>query len=46
MGIATSEPGERLEELVKRADLRMFEAKRAHYSSTVHDRRRDDSTAA
>jgi diguanylate cyclase (GGDEF)-like protein len=46
MGIATSEPGERLEELVKRADLRMFEAKRAHYSATLHDRRRNDSTAA
>jgi diguanylate cyclase (GGDEF)-like protein len=46
MGIATSEPGERMEDVVKRADLRMFEAKRAHYSETTCDRRRDDSTAA
>jgi diguanylate cyclase (GGDEF)-like protein len=46
MGMATSEPGERLEEVVKRADLRMFEAKRAHYSLTAYDRRRDDPTAA
>jgi len=33
MGLATSEPGERLESVVKRADLRMYEAKRAYYAS-------------
>lgn len=33
MGLATSEPGERLEAVVKRADLRMYEAKRAYYAS-------------
>ncbi len=33
MGLATSEPGERLESVVKRADLRMYEAKRAYYTS-------------
>jgi diguanylate cyclase (GGDEF)-like protein len=44
MGAATSHPGERLEDVVKRADLVMFEAKRAHYSD-VNDRRRH-STAA
>jgi diguanylate cyclase (GGDEF)-like protein len=31
MGAATSEPGERLEAVVKRADLLMYEAKRAYY---------------
>lgn len=40
VGIATSRPGERLEAVVKRADLLMLEAKRAHYSDTAHDRRR------
>ncbi|MBM6594260.1 sensor domain-containing diguanylate cyclase [Microvirga pudoricolor] len=39
MGAATSEPGERLEEVVKRADLRMYEAKRAHYSMLPNERR-------
>lgn len=33
MGMATSEPGERLEAVVKRADLQMYEAKRAYYAS-------------
>lgn len=33
MGVATSEPGERLEAVVKRADLLMYEAKRAYYAS-------------
>ena len=32
MGLATSEPGERLEAVVKRADLAMLEAKRAFYA--------------
>ena len=39
IGIATSEPGERLEDVVKRADLRMLRAKRAFYAQTDHDRR-------
>lgn len=42
MDIATSRPGERLEAVVKRADLLMLEAKRAHYSDTEHDCRRID----
>jgi diguanylate cyclase (GGDEF)-like protein len=33
MGMASSEPGERLEAVVKRADLLMYEAKRAYYAS-------------
>ena len=32
IGIATSAPGERLEEVVKRADAAMYAAKRAYYS--------------
>jgi hypothetical protein len=39
MGLATSQPGERLEAVVKRADLAMFEAKRRHYADATHDRR-------
>jgi diguanylate cyclase (GGDEF)-like protein len=48
VGIATSRPGERLEAVVKRADLLMLEAKREHYSESEHDRRRvdKDSSAA
>jgi len=33
MGMATSEPGERLESVVRRADLMMYEAKRAYYAA-------------
>ncbi|MEZ0170154.1 diguanylate cyclase domain-containing protein [Microvirga sp. TS319] len=33
MGLATSKQGERMEAVVKRADLRMYEAKRAHYAA-------------
>jgi diguanylate cyclase (GGDEF)-like protein len=40
MGLATSEPGERLEAVVKRADLEMLEAKRRFYEDPEHDRRR------
>ena len=40
MGMATSEPGERLEAVVKRADLSMLEAKREHYSQAEPVRRR------
>ena len=32
MGAATREPGERLEDVVKRADLKMYEAKRAYHA--------------
>lgn len=40
MGVATSEKGERLEAVVKRADLAMLEAKREHYTQVENDRRR------
>jgi diguanylate cyclase (GGDEF)-like protein len=40
MGAATSRGGERLEDVVKRADLLMFEAKRVYYSSEAYERRR------
>jgi diguanylate cyclase (GGDEF)-like protein len=40
MRIATGERGERLEAVVKRADLDMLETKRRHYSDAAHDRRR------
>jgi diguanylate cyclase (GGDEF)-like protein len=39
MGAATPEPGERLESVSRRADLAMYEAKRAHYHALDHDRR-------
>ncbi|QRM31009.1 sensor domain-containing diguanylate cyclase [Microvirga sp. VF16] len=35
MGAATSQPGERLETVVKRADLLMYEAKRAYYAAAA-----------
>jgi diguanylate cyclase (GGDEF)-like protein len=35
MGVATSQPGERLEAVVKRADLLMYEAKRAYYATAA-----------
>jgi diguanylate cyclase (GGDEF)-like protein len=40
MGIATAEPGERLEAVVKRADLAMLGAKREHYARGEPERRR------
>lgn len=46
MGAATSRPGERLESVVKRADLVMYEAKRAHYAALGKDRRRDAARRA
>ena len=46
MGAATSQPGERLEAVAKRADLAMFEHKRAHYARAVDDLIRATSTAA
>jgi diguanylate cyclase (GGDEF)-like protein len=39
MGIATSQPGERLEAVVKRADLAMLQAKREHYAQAESERR-------
>ncbi len=46
MGIATASHGERLEFVVKRADLAMLEAKRQHYFGTEHDRRRSQPLRA
>ncbi len=40
MGLATAHPGERMEHVVKRADLAMLAAKRNHYMELLHDRRR------
>jgi GGDEF domain-containing protein len=45
VGAATSEPGERLEDVVKRADMLMFDAKRAYYATT-YACPRDSSSAA
>ena len=42
MGAATSAPGERLEETVRRADLAMYEAKRDFYTTVANDRRQRD----
>jgi diguanylate cyclase (GGDEF)-like protein len=39
MGMATSQPGERLEAVVKRADLEMLAAKREHYAQNEPGRR-------
>jgi diguanylate cyclase (GGDEF)-like protein len=39
MGAATSRPDDRLESVVKRADMRMFQSKREFYSSLENDRR-------
>ncbi|WP_206454705.1 sensor domain-containing diguanylate cyclase [Aurantimonas marina] len=39
LGLATAGPDERLEEVVKRADMRMYEAKRLHYLKAGLDRR-------
>jgi diguanylate cyclase (GGDEF)-like protein len=40
MGFATGYSGERMEAVVKRADLAMLDAKRLHYLGLQHDRRR------
>ena len=45
MGLATSQPGERLEAVVRRADLLMYEAKREYYSAAEADRRRRNAAA-
>ncbi|HWT29882.1 MAG TPA: diguanylate cyclase [Propylenella sp.] len=39
VGVATTRPGEPLEQVAKRADARMYEAKRAHYAQPRSDRR-------
>ena len=38
-GIATSRPGERLEQVAKRADMKMLEEKRLYYLQTNRNRR-------
>jgi diguanylate cyclase (GGDEF)-like protein len=45
MGAATSRPGERLEAVAKRADLLMFQAKRAYYLASENDRRQSGAGA-
>jgi diguanylate cyclase (GGDEF)-like protein len=40
MGLATAHQGERMEAVVKRADLAMLDAKRQHYFESENDRRR------
>ncbi len=39
LGAATSRPGERLEDVARRADERMYVAKRLHHSALENDRR-------
>lgn len=46
VGTATSEPGERLESVARRADAAMYEAKRAYYSRPARERRRGGSGKA
>jgi hypothetical protein len=46
MGAATSQPGERLEAVAKRADMAMFNQKRAHYSQAMQARRARQAPAA
>jgi diguanylate cyclase (GGDEF)-like protein len=45
MGAATSRTGERLEDVIKRADLRMLRAKRAHYAEAEANRMRAEDAA-
>jgi PAS domain-containing protein len=45
MGIATTRPGERLEAVAKRADLLMFEQKRAYHAEELSGRLRRTGTA-
>ena len=46
IGVATSRPGDRLEDVVKRADGLMYQEKRAYYATEPRDRRRGDAVAA
>ena len=41
LGMATAEPGERLEDAVRRADQLMYAAKREHYANPDRDRRQE-----
>jgi diguanylate cyclase (GGDEF)-like protein len=43
MGAATSAAGERLEDVVRRADFAMYEAKREFYSNLANDRRQREA---
>ena len=45
MGAATSRSGEKLEDVIKRADLRMLRAKRAHYAEVENNRRLAEDAA-
>lgn len=45
-GIATSEPGEKLEVMIRRADAAMYEHKRSHYENGDTDRRGRQFSAA
>jgi len=45
IGAATSRPGERLEELARRADAAMYEAKREFYAARERQRRLSDAAA-
>jgi diguanylate cyclase (GGDEF)-like protein len=45
IGMATSRAGERLEDVIKRADLRMLRAKRAHYAEAENTRRLAEDAA-
>jgi PleD family two-component response regulator len=38
MGFATRTPGERIEDVARRADVAMYEAKRRHYAGEDADR--------
>jgi diguanylate cyclase (GGDEF)-like protein len=38
MGVATSEPGETMEALIKRADISMYDQKKAHYANLASAR--------
>jgi GGDEF domain-containing protein len=42
-GMATAHDGQRLEETVRLADMRMYAAKRAYYSDTARERRRSQA---
>ena len=46
LGSATAGHGEHLEDAVKRADDRMYQAKRRHYQQTGRERRRESRKAA
>jgi hypothetical protein len=45
IGMATSLPGERLETVARRADHKMFEAKREYYARLDNERRSEEAAA-